>query len=260
MKKICLQAGHQNCQYNSIVALRRSTGAPNEMSFNVDIRDKVANELRKRGFEVVTTDANANDDSKITKVDFDLFLAIHYDADIYGSGGGFVDVPDPSVDAVNSESLRISQKLEYEYFNTTKIANRPNRRNANTKFYYMWKFLTPKTPCNIIECGVGMHVPDDHQMLHFNRPVVVEGLVRGICSAFGVEYDQPGIPTDCDEVRKQNAKLLEANVELTQSNQELRETVDKNEKLYKTNINIIKLASNNLLQKFQEFIAQVNQF
>lgn len=182
------------------------------MSFNVDIRDKVAAELRERGFEVVTTDANANDDKNITKTDFDLFLSIHYDADIYRTGGGFVDTPDPSVDQANSESLRIARHIGDEYFGNTKIVNHPERRNDKTRFYYMWKYLTPKTPCVIIECGVGMHVPDDHQVLHFARPTVVMGIVTGICKAFDVPYQQmPTVPVDqCAEVRAGLVKFQEA--------------------------------------------------
>ena len=193
-KKICLQAGHQNVKHNSIVALRGSTGAPNEMSFNVDIRNRVAQELRDRGFEVTTTDSNANDDPKITSKDFDLFLSIHYDADIYGKGGGFVDFPEPSTDHATKESQRIKKAIENVYFDKTGVVNHPERSNANTRYYYMWKYLTAKTPCVLIECGVGMHVPDDHQLLHFNRPLVVEAITRGICKAFNVEYEQKPEP------------------------------------------------------------------
>lgn len=228
-KKICLQAGHQNCQYNSIVALRRSTGAPNEMSFNVDIRDQLAAVLREKGFDVFTTDANANDDPNITGQDFDLFLSIHYDADIYGKGGGFVDYPDPSVDFAHVESKRIKEAIESEYFKTTEIANRPSRSNANTRYYYMWKYLTKRTPCNLIECGVGMHVPDDHTILAFNRPKVVEGIARGICKAFGVDFNNPQKPQDpCQDLRKENGNLRESNVKLVKENDELKK---KNSKL-----------------------------
>ena len=55
----------------------------------------------------------------------------------------------------------------------------------------MWKKLSSKTPCVIIECGVGMHVPDDWQILHFDRPKVVEGIVKGICLSFKVPYLLP---------------------------------------------------------------------
>ena len=198
IKRIVLQAGHSNST--------TSSGAPNEMSFNVDIRNTVAGELRKRGFEVATTDANGDKDPAITGTDWDLFLAIHYDADIYGTGGGFVDFPEPSTDRATVESQRIAYLLRQEYFGTTHIVNHPERSNKNTRYYYMWKALSAKTPCVIIECGVGMHVPDDHQILHFNRPLVVEGIVKGICLAFNVPYtiteppqtppNQPGsVPT-----------------------------------------------------------------
>ena len=59
----------------------------------------------------------------------------------------------------------------------------------------MWKLMSAKTPCVIIECGVGMHVPDDHEILHFNRPLVVEGIVKGICLAFNVPYVVPTTTT-----------------------------------------------------------------
>lgn len=197
MKLICLQAGHSNTTTGS-------TGAPNEMAFNVDIRNQVAGELRKRGFEVATTDANADKDPAITKVDWDLFLAIHYDADIYNTGGYFVDYPEPSTDGATTESQRICKVISAEYGKVTGIVNHPERTNANTRYYYLWKSLTAKTPCNLIECGVGMHVPDDWQILHFDRPRVVEAITRGICMAFGVNYDitpptPPVIPSTCEK-------------------------------------------------------------
>lgn len=211
-KRILIQAGHQNCQNNSIVALRRSTGAPNEMSFNVDIRDKVSDELRKRGFYVQGTDANINDDNKLNDQDWDLFLSVHYDADVYKRGGGFVDFPEPSTDGATKESQRIQKALSEEYFKTTKIANYPERSNANTRYYYAWKYMSLKTPCVLIECGVGMHVPDDHSTLHFNRPLVVEGIVRGICKAFDVPYENLPTPPDCEEEINKYKKLYNEEV------------------------------------------------
>ena len=184
-KLICLQAGHEG-------RTTGATGSPNEQSFNIDISDKVANELRLRGFEI----KRVNADPKPEEIagDWDLFLAIHYDADIYGTGGGFVDYPEPSTDGATVESQRIAYLLRQEYFGTTKIVSRPERSNVNTRYYYMWSKLSAKTPCVLIECGVGMHVPDDHQILHFNRPLVVEGLVKGICLAFNVPYALPEPP------------------------------------------------------------------
>lgn len=186
--KICIQAGHVNTTTGS-------TGAPNEMSFNIDIANTVCGELRKRGFEVKQTDANADKDIHVTGNDWDLFLAIHYDADIYGTGGGFVDYPEPSTDGATVESQRIAYLLRQEYFGTTKIVSHPERSNVNTRYYYMWKFMSSKTPCVLIECGVGMHVPDDWNTLHFNRPLVVEGIVKGICLAFNQPFTTTTIST-----------------------------------------------------------------
>ena len=190
MKKICIQAGHEG-------RTSGATGAPNEMSFNIDISDKVADELRKRGFEV--TRVNADPKPSEIAGDWDLFLAIHYDADIYGTGGGFVDYQNPDKDKNTEESQRIAYLLRQEYFGTTHIVSHPERSNEKTRNYYMWSRLTGKTPCVIIECGVGMHVPDDWQILHFNRELVVKGIVKGICLAFGVEYDPKPIGTPIGE-------------------------------------------------------------
>lgn len=225
MRKICIQAGHQNVKYNSIVSLRGSTGAPNEMSFNIDIRDKVSDQLRKRGFSVVGTDANANDDVNIISQDWDLFLSIHYDADVYSTepkNGGFADYPEPSTDGVTVESQRITKIFNKTYFDTTKIPCVTRRSNVNTRYFYMWKYLSSKTPCVILECGVGMHTPEDHQTLHFNRPLVVEGIVRSICEAFGVAYE-PQEPVDpCENCKqellvcKQNSETMSTKLEKAQ--------------------------------------------
>lgn len=196
MKKICLMAGHENA------GTGMSKGAPGEVEFNIDVRNRVAAMLRERGFEVTTTDANANKDSAITSVDWDLFLSIHYDADVYNDSGGFVDYPEPSTDGATNESQRICKILSDEYFRITGIKNKPARSNANTRYFYVWKSLTSKTPCNLIECGVGWRVPDDHNLFTYEREKVFEGITRGICKAFDVPYDLTPPPT-CDDLIKE---------------------------------------------------------
>ena len=205
--KILLQAGHE-------ARTSGATGAPNEQSFNIDIANKVADELRSRGVEVKRIKADPTD-AEIAG-DWDLALSIHYDADIYGTGGGFVDYADPAVDDATVESQRIAYLLRQEYFGTTGIVNHPERSNKNTRFYPLWERLSSKTPCVIIECGVGMHVPDDHQILHFNRPLVVEGITKGICLAFNIPYITPS-PIDTTDykalyeavIKESQTKLLE---------------------------------------------------
>ena len=203
--KICIQAGHSNVKYNSLVALRSATGAPQEVDFTVKTRNRLAEILRSKGVEVATTDANANDDLKITGTDWDLFLAIHYDADIYGDSGGFVDRCDPSMDAAADRSLKAQQKIEDIYFVRTGVKNMYKRRNINTSQYYMWRYLSDKTPCVIIECGVGQRKPTDYDMLFNQNEKVCQTLAEAICNYLGVQFNQTQ-PAKCVQVE---AKIYE---------------------------------------------------
>lgn len=189
--KICLQPGHINIQYNSDTVLKKSTGAPGEQEFTLRIVNRLSEVLRSKGFEVLQTDANANDNLAVTKVDWDLFLAVHYDANVYGTGGGFTDFPEPSTDDATIESQRIVHLIEEQYFPNAGITNVPSRRNANTKYYYMWKYLTGKTPCAILECGVGLDAHDSVILADTDR--VCNAIARGICKAFNVVFDVPPV-------------------------------------------------------------------
>lgn len=189
--RVCIQAGHVNIQYNSIQALRGGTGAPGEAAFNQAIRDLVSDALRKRGFTVQGTDANANDDPTITSHDWDMFIAIHYDADVYGVGGGGVFAPAADDDFSNVKSLAEKTALIGKYFGVTGVADHQERENGNTLYYYMWEALTANTPCVLIECGVGQHKPDDYNLLQNDagKAKVAEGIARGICQYFNIPYD-----------------------------------------------------------------------
>lgn len=197
-KLIALQAGHENAKNNCDPALRDGTGAPGEVEFTVRIRNKVKDILLskagpdgKPAFQIQLVDATFNCNPERTK-DFALFLAIHYDADMYGGkGGGFVDRPDPSVDAAAAESKRIRDAIAGQYFKHTNIEEHNERSNANTKFYYMWRALSAKTPCVIIECGVGQNAHD--KVILANTDIVANALARGICEAFGVSFN-PATP------------------------------------------------------------------
>jgi len=186
-KLICLQAGHENISNNCVASLRSGTGAPGEKDFTVRIRNRLSQILQSKGFQIQLVDANFNCDPQVDK-DFDLFLAIHYDAAIYGTGGGFADFPEPSTDDATIESQRITDVIASEYFSgNTGIAYHPERRNKNSKFYYMWKFLSSKTPCVLLECGVGLDAHDSVILADTER--VVNGIARGICKAFNVPFD-----------------------------------------------------------------------
>lgn len=193
MKKICLQAGHENAKNNCDLVLAKGTGAPGEAEFTVRIRNRLSEILISKGFQLYLKDATFNCDPQVGAEDYDLFLAIHYDANIYGTGGGFVDYPEPSTDYSTTESQRICNTLINEYFPNTGIVNMPQRRNANTKYYYMWKYLSAKTPCVIIECGVGLDAHDSVILNDTDR--VANGIAKGICKAFDVPWEVVPPPT-----------------------------------------------------------------
>jgi hypothetical protein len=192
MKKICLQSGHWN---------KPGGGAPNEQATNKRITDRLAYLLRQRGFEVYQTDWAGDTDPKVTKVDYDLFLALHCDMDYPGdNGSGFADYCDPASDGNTKESQRICKIINDNYFPDVKI-NYVNHSNDNTRFYYMWKSLTSKTPCVLLEMGQSID-PHDSVLLA-NTDLIANAIGRCICKAFDVPFDLSPVtpPTDC-------AKLL----------------------------------------------------
>jgi len=222
MFKIGLQAGHWNVTSGS-------TGAPGEQELNLRIMMGVKDMLISRSFQVYLFDANPPDD-QIDK-DFDLFLALHGDADIYGTGGGCISPPDPNIDLAHQESKRISQAIESEYFHHSEIVNHPERVNPNMTKYYMWRRLSAKTPCVILEMGV---VQDEHdKVLLADTNRIASAITRGICKAFDVPFDTPSTPDpepepddDCEQ------KLAQANEQIRQlkkTNTVLEGNIDEQE-------------------------------
>lgn len=206
--KIALQAGH----YGRTTG---STGAPGEQELTARIWKNLSQQLIEKGFQVYMFGADPPIDDTLTQ-DFDLFLALHGDADIYGTGGGFADYPEPSTDGATQESQRICKVINDVYFPETGIKY-VNRSNRNTRYYYMWKYLSAKTPCVIIEMGV---VQDAHdKVLLANTTLIVNALGRAICKAFGVSYDAAvpvPPPTDTCE-----SKLVTAQAEVERLKLEL---------------------------------------
>lgn len=191
MKLICLQAGHEG-------RTSGGTGAPGEQELNIRIRNRLSEILISKGFSVqkVTADPATTEVNK----DFDLFLALHGDANVYGTGGGFVDFPEPSTDGATAESQRIAKIITDEYFKHSEIVNHPERSNKNTRYYYMWSKLSAKTPCVIIEMGV---VQDSHdKVLLADTDRVANALARGICRAFDIPFDlTPTEPVITDQTK-----------------------------------------------------------
>lgn len=231
-KSIVLQVGHQNTQFNQDPQLRVSTGAPQEMGKNYKVVCRTAELLRARGFAVKQTDANADSDPSVTSVNWDMFLAVHCDADRPNdNGGGFTDFQDPAVDGNTKESQRIANAIADKFFSESGIERHDERRgNINVRDYYMWSHLTDSTPCVLIEMGESVD-PHDSVILNDTERCAI-ALARGICNAFGVNYDLPiSQPTSQPTAQPQvdNSQLIA----------QLRQTiVDKNNTISSLNLQI----------------------
>ena len=207
-KFICLQAGHEG-------RTSGSTGAPGEVEANVRIRNRLSELLIEKGFMVQLVNADPTNE-EIDK-DFDLFLALHCDADYPNDlGSGFADYPEPSTDDATIESQRICRTLNETYFPETKIAY-VSHSNANTRYYYMWSRLSKKTPCVLIEMG---QIQDAHdRVLLANTELIAGALFQSICKAFGiVEPDitpEPPIVVDngCEDIKKELEELKKSQKE-----------------------------------------------
>jgi N-acetylmuramoyl-L-alanine amidase len=201
-KFICLQAGHEGITTGA-------TGAPGEKELNVRIRNRLSQILISKGFVVQLVNANPTQ-SEINK-DFDLFLALHGDADIYGTGGGVIGYIDPAIDSSpesNAESKRIKEIIEGQYFQHSGIVNHPERNNKNITRYYMWARLTAKTPCVLLEMGV---VQDAHdKVILADTERVANAIARGICKAFNIPYDP--VPPSIDWQKKYNDEVTAHNI------------------------------------------------
>lgn len=224
MHKICLQVGHWNIKNNSIVALRGSTGAPGEMETNKAVTFRAAELLRTRGFDVKVTDANANDDKTVTDVDWEMYLAVHCDADSSTLGAGFTDVPKPSTDLAHERSQHIADKIAEKFFPETGIPFRPERRQKSDgiMYYYMWKYLTGPTPCVLIEMGERQDPHDSVILADIERCAIA--LARGVCNAFNVPYD---VAPPAEEMVKIPKKEYDT---LKKENLELRGALDSQNK------------------------------
>ncbi len=197
-KKIILQGGH-------LGVTSGATGAPGEQELTRRIRTRLSEILISKGFQLFLVDANPPD-SQINE-DFDLFLALHGDSDYPNdNGSGFTDYPEPSTDNATVESQRLAKEIASEYFKHSGIKE-VSHSNANTRYYYMWKRLTAKTPCVILEMG---QVQDPHDsVILADTDRVANAIARGVCKAFNVPFDTVTFPPPIDPCVTQNAKIKE---------------------------------------------------
>jgi len=268
--KILTIAGHQNIKFNSITSLHGSTGTAGELEINIRITDRVSAMLRERGFEVVQTDANGNDDPTITKTDFALALALHCDMDVPNDkGGGMCGSGDPSVDLSWQESLRIKKIFDEVYFKETGIVNKNFVTEGMSK-WYMWQYLSPKTPCVLLEMGQAKD-PHDSVLLG-NTELIASGIVRSICKAFNKPYDlTPTTPpvdyeallkTKDEQIRTLETKVanLEAETQtFTQRLSEIEAKLLENEKTVKQYQSDLKIANEQLVAANEQLSTKTSE-
>lgn len=190
--KILIHCGHWNIKDNCLVSLRTGTGAPGEADFNKGIGIRLEKLLQEDGHTTYLDDANTNCKKNLTSQNWDLALAIHADANIYGTGGGFVDTLRPDWDPAKEQSAKIAQAIRDRYFPETGIVNHPERSNVNTREYYLWNYMSDSTPCVIIECGVLLDAHDSVILSDTDR--VAKGIREGIRKYSGFIPPQPPTP------------------------------------------------------------------
>ena len=138
---------------------------------------------------------------------YNLAIFCHYDADIYGVGGGFIDRyrPEnwgrPPTGQLPTEEAFMTL-FDEVYFPSTGILNKPNRRNPNTSDYYAYRSMHKNTPRVLIEFGVGAPGAPDSYTLWQDMPVVAETLYQIIEQHFVdrglIEPDpeEPDVPNE----------------------------------------------------------------
>ena len=90
-----------------------ATGAPREQERTIAIGLMLVYKIKALGVEAYRDDAFDDNDPHVNNTDWDLYIALHCDANYAGDeGGGFVDFPDPSIDSASAESKRINEAIE----------------------------------------------------------------------------------------------------------------------------------------------------
>lgn len=148
-KRVLIQAGH--------VGASPPSGAPGEAAWTLQAALAIADNLETAGIGCVVLHDWLNQKPPASvATDANLFLAIHYDAAVYGAGkntGCFADRA--AADPMAAASDRFIREWEALYPAATGIPLHNERRNPNTWDYYAFRDTTADTPGVLLECGVG---------------------------------------------------------------------------------------------------------
>jgi hypothetical protein len=157
MASILLQAGHAAWRSRSGRSYPAHGGAPGEAQWCWDLAHLIAARLAAHG--VGTTIVGQWYDLPVPPEAAEpaaLFIALHYDAAVYGEGGCFADGRRyQKMPAYPGEFIT---GWEATYPVATGIALRNGRRNENTALYYAYAGVT-NAPAALLEHGCGSPVP-----------------------------------------------------------------------------------------------------
>lgn len=193
MVSVLLQAGH-----SAEFPPNRTGGggAPGEADWTARCARRLAAELAVYGIDVTIVGSWMSNGVVVTPPAsvlrrYDLFIALHYDANIYGVGGGFIDRYRPEnygrpATGGRAVEERFMATFEANYFEETGIANKPNRRNPNTNDYYGYRSLINPTPRVLIEFGVGAPGAPDYDVLWNGLAEVTESTAACVAELFGI--------------------------------------------------------------------------
>lgn len=173
MASILLQAGH-SAEYNPFLA--GGGGAPAEADWTARFTRELGRLLTERGIKTTTLGSWMVGGAVTTPpatatIPYDLAIFCHYDANIYGIGGGFIDRYRPEnykgrpPTGQRDTEEHFMALFDAVYFPATHILNKPARRNANTWDYYAHRAMNTLTPRVIIEFGVGAPGAPDYDVL-----------------------------------------------------------------------------------------------
>ncbi len=194
---VLIQAGHSS----AFPPFRQGGGgAPGEAAWTTDLAARLAARLRTAGVDVTCVGAWLVNGvvvaapTLVTKVDYFLFVSLHYDAAIYAQNTGCI-IARATHDPVAYLADHFITIWEERYPDALGIPLRQDRLNPNMTDYYAFRDTSQRTPGVILEHGVGQGL--DHATL-FDR---IEEVAR-VDAACILEYLGITMPEEEDEMAK----------------------------------------------------------
>lgn len=173
-------------------------GAPGEAEYIFALNDEIERRATAAGIVVTRVPGNQRAYPEFRR-DYDAFIALHYDADIYRHngqkvGGWFWDRGKRSLTATTDDVL--GHIFERRYSLLPNVPPHISRRNANTWDYYAFRLTSRKTPGIIVELGVGAPAAPDHDWLRANVPAIANVVVATFLEFVG--QDAPHVTVNGD--------------------------------------------------------------